>query len=62
MEVSDNLMQHIKAELEKLEYGSVTIEVVNGRSMDVTTSVRKRFGGTKGEPESSVRVILRKPS
>jgi len=53
MNVSDNLLRHVKGELEKLEYGSVTIEVVGGKSMDVITQVRKRFPSRSCEEETT---------
>ena len=55
MEVSENLMAHVRAELERLEYGSVTIEVVNGRTADVVTQRRLRFNESGRETPPSGR-------
>lgn len=55
VEVTENLMAHVRAELERLEYGSVTIEVVNGRTADVVTQRRLRFTETGREAQPTAR-------
>lgn len=47
---SDSLLAHVRAEVEKLEYGSVTVEVVNGRTVDVITQRRVRFQDAPARP------------